>query len=300
MKWFHHEVDSMHSEKIAALIAEFGFEGYGRYWRIMEIVAERMDGSGRFWAELPMELWLRYLSVRRPLFNRYLVVIQLLFDIKVVSTGLLLRIEIPNLLKWQDNYTKDLVEKRKKLLSKEREIEIDIEKNKTHIANSPKNGNSSACEKVEIPKVKKPKPEPAENEKWFLEDWDSYPRKAGNRKKALACYLKTVKTETDRQAFQQKMKSYIASVRDEQFLKHGETFFRNWLELEVGDEINADERVRKRDKHEADKKAELDRLEKYKQLLLETLANEPDEFLSHKLSETEAAIESVKNWTADF
>ena len=43
MKWFKHETDVIHSEKMAKLIEEFGFEGYGRYWRIMEIIAERMD-----------------------------------------------------------------------------------------------------------------------------------------------------------------------------------------------------------------------------------------------------------------
>lgn len=120
MKWFKHETDSLSSEKLSKLIHEFGFGGYGRYWRIMELVAERMDGTSRCGVELPEKEWLRYLLVRRPLFRRYLVVIAQLFDIKVITTGLLINIEIPNLLKKRDNYTKDLQAPCKKLAARSR------------------------------------------------------------------------------------------------------------------------------------------------------------------------------------
>jgi len=128
MKWFRHETDAIHSEKLAKLIMEFGFEGYGRYWRLMELVAERMDKTQRCFLELPEKDWLRYLSIRRPLFRRYLVVICQLFDIKQITNGLLLRIEIPKLLEKRDNYTKDLEVTSKKLPSKEVEVEVEVEK----------------------------------------------------------------------------------------------------------------------------------------------------------------------------
>jgi hypothetical protein len=117
MKWFKHEVDAIHSEKLTRLKSEFGFEGYGRYWRIMEIVAERMDGSNRCHAELPEKEWLNLLSIRRPLFDRYLFVIGSLFDSWRITTDkekLLIRIEIPNLLEKRDNYTSDLQASSKK------------------------------------------------------------------------------------------------------------------------------------------------------------------------------------------
>jgi hypothetical protein len=123
MKWFKHEVDAIHSEKLTRLKSEFGFEGYGRYWRIMEIVAERMDGSNRCHAELPEKEWLNLLSIRRPLFDRYLVVIGLLFDSWRITSDkekLLIRIEIPNLLEKRDNYTSDLQASSKKLPKRSR------------------------------------------------------------------------------------------------------------------------------------------------------------------------------------
>ena len=126
MKWFKHEVDAIQSEKLARLKNEFGFEGYGRYWRILELVAERMDGSNRCHIELPEKEWLRLLSIRRPSFNRYLVVIGLLFDSWRITTDketLLIRIEIPNLLGKRDNYTSDLQASSKKLPNRSRKEE---------------------------------------------------------------------------------------------------------------------------------------------------------------------------------
>ena len=120
MRWFKHETDAIHSEKLSLLMAEFGFEGYGRYWRIMEIVAERMDVSDRYHAELPEKEWLRLLAVRRPLLSRYLLVISQLFNIKVITNGLLIRIEIPNLLQKRDNYTTNLQAANKKLANRSR------------------------------------------------------------------------------------------------------------------------------------------------------------------------------------
>jgi hypothetical protein len=67
-------------------------------------------------------------------------------------------------------------------------------------------------------------------EKAFEEDWENYPRKAGSKKKAKACYLKTISTQKRREAFQWKTFLYVKSVKDPAFLKHGETWFRNWVE----------------------------------------------------------------------
>jgi uncharacterized protein YdaU (DUF1376 family) len=73
---------------------------------------------------------------------------------------------------------------------------------------------------------------------WFEEDWTKYPRKAGNKKKAESCYLKSVTSETKRQAFLTKMADYVASVDDPAYLQHGETFFRNWEPLVVPEKID--------------------------------------------------------------
>ncbi len=67
----------------------------------------------------------------------------------------------------------------------------------------------------------------------FEEDWNLYPRKAGNKKKARSCYHKSVGNNPEkRKQFLEKMQNYERSTQTE-FLQYGETFFRNWESLEV-------------------------------------------------------------------
>ena len=67
----------------------------------------------------------------------------------------------------------------------------------------------------------------------FEEDWDAYPRKAGSKAKALSCYKKSVNTPAKRESFQAKTAAYLKSCDDPQFIKHGETWFRNWEDHQV-------------------------------------------------------------------
>ena len=212
MKWFKHETDSMDSEKMKALIHEFGFEGYGWFWRIMEIVAKKMDETGRCHYEQPVSEWCTNLKVKRKKLGLFLELIQFQTNIKVVSSENKLRIEIPNLLKKRDNYTKNLQvtdNKNGEKFPLEVDRDVDVEVDKTHITNE-----------VEIA---------------FKEDWIIYPRKAGDKKKALSCYRKTVgkNLKINRPLFLEKMKAYVESIDDPGYLKHGETFFRNWVDIEV-------------------------------------------------------------------
>jgi len=137
MKWFKHMTDEQHSEKMAELIAVFGYEGYGHYWRIVEIVAERMDKTSKCYVELPEEEWRRILKVSSKKLRSFLELFGKLFgNFQETSEKLFgkkikkVKIEIPNLLKNRDNYTKDLEETSKKLPSKEVEVEVEVEVDK--------------------------------------------------------------------------------------------------------------------------------------------------------------------------
>ena len=212
MKWFKHETDSMDSEKMKMIIYEFGFEGYGWFWRIMEIIAKQMDETGRCHYDQPVSEWCGNLKVKQRKLRKFLELTTLQSITKVVYSGDKLRIEIPNLLKKRDNYTKHLQVADNKNVKKfplEVDVEVDVEVDKTHITNE-----------VEIA---------------FKEDWIIYPRKAGDKGKALSCYRKTVgnNLKVNRPLFREKMKVYVESVDDPGYLKHGETFFRNWRDLEV-------------------------------------------------------------------
>jgi len=208
IKWFKHETDSKDSEKLKDVIAEFGYEGYGWYWRIMEIVAGKMDETRRCHYEQTVSEWCSNLKVKQKKLSLFLELIKNQFNIKLVYHEKKLRIEIPNLLKKRDDYSRKSGQKSDTLPKKsslEVEVEVDKDKDKTHTPD---------------PRVI-----------WFEEDWETYPRKEGDKIKALACYLKTVTTLEKRKCFLEKMKAYVESVDEPIYLKHGETFFRNWKAL---------------------------------------------------------------------
>ena len=115
MKWIKHDTDLSESEKIESLISEYGFEGYGRYWRIMEMVAKNMDESDRFHAEFPESYLCSKLKVRRTVLKRFLERAAKVFGLFAVCYENerrrgkpLIRIEIPMLLKKRDNYSRNL------------------------------------------------------------------------------------------------------------------------------------------------------------------------------------------------
>ena len=128
MKWFKHETDAKDSEKLKAIIAEFGFEGYGRWFRIMEIVAEKMDDSNRCHYEQSEWEWCSNLKAKRKQLTCFLKATEKQMLCKVVRSGEQLRINIPNLLKKRDNYSKNLqVTSNRKTIKFPLEVEVDKE-----------------------------------------------------------------------------------------------------------------------------------------------------------------------------
>ena len=67
------------------------------------------------------------------------------------------------------------------------------------------------------------------NNKHFEECWNLYPRKLG-KKEALRHYLASVKNEQDEKEIMTAINNYKIMTADteEQFIKHGATFFNNW------------------------------------------------------------------------
>lgn len=135
MKWFRHETDAKDSEKIAVLIDGYGFEGYGRFWRICEIIADRMDETDRCYAELPESIWCQKLAITRPKLRQYLTDVASIFDIKVTLNEHRINIEYRKLLQKRDNYTKDLQASSKRLPSIDRDTDTDTELDKTRALN---------------------------------------------------------------------------------------------------------------------------------------------------------------------
>lgn len=123
MKWFKHDTDGHRSEKLAAIRAQFGFEGIGWWFTILEMVAEKMDETDRCDLELPIKDWCAALSTKPQKFRTYLDVLSQIGrtsaehrqNIGLCSTSesekcgiCYVSVKIPNLLKKRDEHTSRL------------------------------------------------------------------------------------------------------------------------------------------------------------------------------------------------
>ncbi len=87
MRWFKHMVGAGQGSTMAKIRAEFGLEGVGLYWLIVETVAARMgDGERDCAVVLPEETWRRTLGVRRKKLESFLVSSGFLFNFYATST----------------------------------------------------------------------------------------------------------------------------------------------------------------------------------------------------------------------
>jgi hypothetical protein len=128
MRWMKHLALASEDEKIAVLIEQHGPEGYGMYWLLLETVAASMqpksDACDLTYSELRWSQKLRSSvrktrSILRSMHDlRLIVLLALPGDRQIVplsstdlrpistqSTGNRLRIEVPNLLKYRDEYS---------------------------------------------------------------------------------------------------------------------------------------------------------------------------------------------------
>lgn len=148
MKWFKHDADAFLSEGVDALIDVEGFAGYGRWNRILEIVAFKMDDTNRCHAEYSIQKWCRLLGLKQKKLISFLELTEKQLKTKVVYSENIIRIEIPNLLKKRDNYTKHLQVPKKQLVSKDIDKEVEVEKKK----NIKKKGVYGEFENVSLSK----------------------------------------------------------------------------------------------------------------------------------------------------
>ncbi len=96
------------SEKVDALIKAQGFEGYGRWNRLLEIVAFKMDKTDRCHCEYSNSKWCELLNFgkRTDMLHIFFAYTVDIFGINAVFNDNMVYIKIPNLLKKRDEYSK--------------------------------------------------------------------------------------------------------------------------------------------------------------------------------------------------
>ena len=147
MKWFKHQSEARNDEKIARLEDKAGLEGYGFYFKMLEIVAQIIDSTDRHEVTYSLTRWGRQANIST---KKFVYLSQCCADVGLMLVQRCnddMTIKIPNLLKYRDNHTKNLQVTVKQDLEEDKDKEIDKEEDK----NKAKSADKSAVEIMPIP-----------------------------------------------------------------------------------------------------------------------------------------------------
>lgn len=98
---------SSNDEKLSELIAEFGLEGYGFWWILLEIVASQMSkDDSKCSVSYPLSQWSRLCYCHHNKVSKYLGKLGVMGIVTVEYESSKVRVTIPNLLKYRDEYSK--------------------------------------------------------------------------------------------------------------------------------------------------------------------------------------------------
>ncbi len=107
MRWLKHMTATRQDEKVAILIDKAGWEGYGLWWGILEIVAARMDKSStKCSLKYPISRWAAELQLLPQNVCRKVAVLGAVGLLSISRDDAGLELSIPNLLKYRDEYSK--------------------------------------------------------------------------------------------------------------------------------------------------------------------------------------------------
>lgn len=114
MRWFKHISNSHNDEILSELMDEFGAEGYGVWWLILEKIALLMDESDRTSARFSVKLWASFAKVSAKKLQSIVTFLEKKQRFTVKLDGNYLTIDCPKLLKYRDEWTERLSKKSKK------------------------------------------------------------------------------------------------------------------------------------------------------------------------------------------
>ena len=128
--------DARDDERLAEVMEELGPEAIGVYWIILEIIADKMDGSDLCSAQFPIKKWKEKCGVSTGKFTKIAQKLaekptgfgpkvdkKPLVYLKIVGEKMM--IKCPNLLKFRDEHTSRL--SRKSVANPEQELELELE-----------------------------------------------------------------------------------------------------------------------------------------------------------------------------
>lgn len=105
MKWYKRDTDAWRSEKITYIRQKWGRDWSDRWSQILEMVAEKMDGTDRCHLKLPISEWCKQLDCTAKKLRSFLQDTAETLSTRHEEDAGTLVIYIPNLLKKRDEYS---------------------------------------------------------------------------------------------------------------------------------------------------------------------------------------------------
>lgn len=105
MRWLKHLSTAQRDPDMQALISEFGYEGYGVYWSILETIAEQLDGNNKTSLTLPIKSW-KISSISD---KKWMKIARFLKNYEKISLEInekMATVNCPKLLRYRDEYQK--------------------------------------------------------------------------------------------------------------------------------------------------------------------------------------------------
>jgi hypothetical protein len=132
VKWFRHFASAWSSLKLNRLIDELGVEGYGRYWLLLELLAEHFDGENTLFVLHYRQVSPRILLKTEKKIDHFFKKLSSFSLIEYNTERNIYKIECPIILELQDKdskYNRKRVVKRSlgATLEEEEDIEKDLE-----------------------------------------------------------------------------------------------------------------------------------------------------------------------------
>jgi len=200
------------SDRGKYVLSKHGSNGYARWCLILEMIAQAMDRNkpNVCYREMPINEWCRSLKINKRRLRDFLTDVGEKLDLCWEITENMLKVEAPEMLKLVDDSTKKAqVAKRHSVIVTERDEDKDEDKN------IDKDKNEDECIGFDV-------------ESSFEEIWGKYLNKDG-RKKAMECFISSVKNEDDFRQINLALENYNKSdVVKKGFIKSGGNWFENW------------------------------------------------------------------------
>ena len=105
MRWFKHMANSSSDEKLCSISDSLGLEGYGFYWKVLEIIAQQMDKSSKTFCQYSAKTWGKFAGISAKKFENFIQIFEKhqLFMVKFERDSIF--VDCPNLLKYKDEYS---------------------------------------------------------------------------------------------------------------------------------------------------------------------------------------------------